>query len=503
MALSAAGALSSACTQVPREYACTVHAQCSADLAEGRCELTGYCSDADPSCPSGRSYVADLAGPVSGTCVPGELPKWLRTIGGVGNDRPAAVTVDAAGDPIAYGTFQADLQGEVTGSSVGLSDLLLVSFDRASGEVGWTLQGQGAQADQATDIVWTGTMTLRIAGYTNGSLQFGTATIEPTAPGGDGFVAQFSVDPDPVLQMGAYTEGSASEEVRAIGQGSLVAGTFSGGSLAIAGATLDADSAGEDGWVADIAPNGTSRWAVTFGGAVASDRISVSAVGGSSSTALVAGSFSGSVTLPGDGSATTSRGGTDGFVFLVNGVSGAASGAAAVGGQGDDLVHDVATDEEMQTWLAGSVEGPAQFGGTPSEPLGVRDAFVYRASGGFVWRVGVAGRETEAVAITVDASEQLIVVGTFEETLELGGGVSLTGQGGRDVFVCELSPDTGAVTWATSFGGPGDDEPMDVAVLPSGDVVVLGSFSGTADFGGVSRTVVGENDWFIAALPNR
>lgn len=490
------------CTRVPDEYACTAHAQCADALAEGRCELTGSCSVPDTSCSSTRRYVDDFAGSMSGACVADDLPTWLVTLGGVGNDLPSAITVDAAGNPIAYGGFEADLHGEVEASSAGGADLLLVSLDGSTGKAGWSLQGSGAQLDRATDLSWSGTSTLTIGGFTSGNLRFGADVLDAPAPGGDAFVAMFTVDPEPVLQLGAHTEGTASEEAWAVGDGAIVAGTFSGGTLAIAGATLAPGSAARDGWIAKLAANGAATWSLAYGGAAASDRVTVSALGGSGSTAVVVGGFSGSVTFPG-GTATASRGGTDGFMFKINTGTGSPAGpAVVVGGQGNDLVHAVAADASGQLWLAGYVEGPALVGTTMSQAIGARDALVSQSAGGLRWRVGAAGQNTEAIAIAFDASDRLIVVGTFEDTLELGA-VTLAGHGGLDVFVCKISPEDGAVLWATAFGGSGDDVPADVTVLPSGDVVVVGSFTATADFGGVDRTAAGQSDWFVAALPSR
>src|SRR5205823_1936140 len=63
-----------------------------------------------------------------------------------------------------------------------------------------------------------------------------------------------------------------------------------------------------------------------------------------------------------------------------------------------------------------------------------------------------------------------------------GPGVfNLTSAGGSDAFVARYSP-TGALLWARSAGGTGNDQGSGIAVDLAGNAYVTGSFSGTADF---------------------
>lgn len=62
-------AVLSACNPLPDAFHCTSSTQCTASGTAGACESDGYCSAADPGCPSGRRYVA--AGDLDGQCVAG------------------------------------------------------------------------------------------------------------------------------------------------------------------------------------------------------------------------------------------------------------------------------------------------------------------------------------------------------------------------------------------------------------------------------------------------
>jgi hypothetical protein len=78
-------------------------------------------------------------------------------------------------------------------------------------------------------------------------------------------------------------------------------------------------------------------------------------------------------------------------------------------------------------------------------------------------------------------------------------------QGLADAFVAYLEPD-GALRWATSAGGTGDDLAAAVALVPDGSgSFVAGSFSSTAAFGAgqpsaTSLDSAGDRDVFLVRL---
>ena len=69
--------------------------------------------------------------------------------------------------------------------------------------------------------------------------------------------------------------------------------------------------------------------------------------------------------------------------------------------------------------------------------------------------------------------------------------------GADDIAVAEFSP-TGAPLWSRCLGGPAGDLPTAVAFDGSGNVVLTGYFSGTADLGGLPLASAGSTDAFVA-----
>jgi hypothetical protein len=69
-----------------------------------------------------------------------------------------------------------------------------------------------------------------------------------------------------------------------------------------------------------------------------------------------------------------------------------------------------------------------------------------------------------------------------------------------DVFVMKVD-DSGDVEWIEAFGGPGDDVIESVQIAPDGGVAIAGTFTGSLDFGeGVVAQGEGVKDGFVAEL---
>ena len=100
--------------------------------------------------------------------------------------------------------------------------------------------------------------------------------------------------------------------------------------------------------------------------------------------------------------------------------------------------------------------------------------------------------------LAVDASDYIVLTGSFEGVLDCGGG-ALTSAGGKDAFVAKLDP-LGNHVWSARFGDADDQEGKGVAVDASGSLFVTGEFSGAIDFGTGVHVSTGDADIFVARL---
>jgi len=102
-----------------------------------------------------------------------------------------------------------------------------------------------------------------------------------------------------------------------------------------------------------------------------------------------------------------------------------------------------------------------------------------------------------ANGLTADTGGNVYVVGSFSDNGILAGQPVASG-GGTDAYVVKISP-AGQTLWVRRFGGTGIDTAHGVAARADG-IVVVGSFSGTVDFGTGSVTAEGAGDSFVLAL---
>jgi hypothetical protein len=179
---------------------------------------------------------------------------------------------------------------------------------------------------------------------------------------------------------------------------------------------------------------------------------------------------------------------------------GAARWAQQLRGDGYPSAQDVAIDGGGNFIVAGSFDTKLSIGDTTLSGEN-DEAYVAKFSGEGVlaWAVAYHGPGIDAAhAVAVDAGDNIFVAGLFHDSLDLGGTV-LKAKAGPDLFVAKLSP-AGTVAWAKTFSGPGTAQVQDLAVDRAGDLVVVGFFDETLDVGGNALASAGMQDAFVAKL---
>jgi hypothetical protein len=100
--------------------------------------------------------------------------------------------------------------------------------------------------------------------------------------------------------------------------------------------------------------------------------------------------------------------------------------------------------------------------------------------------------------MAVDAEGNIIVVGEYDGSIDFGAGPIVSNEI-HDVFVVKLDP-YGAPLWSRSFGDDSRQSAQRVAVDAEGNVLIAGHFRGSVDFGGGPLVSAGARDAFIAKL---
>lgn len=99
-------------------------------------------------------------------------------------------------------------------------------------------------------------------------------------------------------------------------------------------------------------------------------------------------------------------------------------------------------------------------------------------------------------AIVADLEDNLIVIGEFSDTLNFGG-ADLISDSGRDVFLVKLNA-LGEHVWSRGFGGVGNDDAMGLGIDAENNIVICGHFEGSINFGGDELSSAGGYDIFAA-----
>lgn len=176
------------------------------------------------------------------------------------------------------------------------------------------------------------------------------------------------------------------------------------------------------------------------------------------------------------------------------GTGGADSTGTGMGGSGGDLFNTVAATSSGSTSSTGAT-GSSTGTGTmvTCDPM--------PTTGPHTWSKIYGDASSQyGLAVTHDAAGNVIIAGAFSGALAFGA-ITLNSAGASDIFVAKLAPD-GAPIWARRYGDGKDQSARGVASDAQGNVIFVGQFVGTVDFGGGAFTSVGPNfdDAFIVKL---
>jgi hypothetical protein len=345
-----------------------------------------------------------------------------------------------------------------------------------------------------------------VTGHFNGTADFGggavSSYVHPNlGPTTDVFVAEYSPSGGYLWERTIGSDGS--EEGKGIatdGTGNVLVTGYQGSYAVDYGGGLQISVGYSDIFVAKYSAAGAWVWSKTVGGygydqgnAIGADASGNVLVTGYIGKGLM---FDAGVNF--GGGALFSAGGYDAFLVKYS-PTGQYLWSLRLGGLGNDVGMAVAADPSGNVFMLGTFEGTVDFGGGPVTSAGLRDIFLvkYTSAGQLVWARQFRGSGDDvANALAVDAAGDLLLAGKFQSSVSFGG-AALSSAGGDDAFLVKLSGATGNQAWARSFGSTSQDIATGVAVDGSGNVVVSGYYAGAVDFGGGALTSVAI-DVFVA-----
>ncbi len=432
----------------------------------------------------------------------------FRSVAGFGADGSITANygtaVDASGNVIIAGAFWGAVDfGGGTLTSRGSSDIFVAKYS-STGQHLWSKRFGDALDDVASAVRIDASGNVIVAGAFKGTADFGGGPVTAYYNGvppwtSDAFVAKFDANGNHlwVQRFGSSAEDAANAVAVDAAGNVAVTGSFSGRAL-FGTAMLSSYNGSPDMFLVKLLPTGQLAWpAKRFGnsGIDSGNGIAFDAGG----NILLTGAFMGPTDFGGGNLA--GLGGGD-IVLVKFSSAGAHVWSKQIGGTADDVAFAVATDAAGNAVVTGYVQGAVNFGGGATASAGSLDSFVakYASDGSHQWsrRLGGANAE-QGLGIATNGNGDVLVVGAFQGTVDFGTG-PLASAGSWDVFVAKYTAG-GTPLWSKRYGSSGDDYGYAAAFDASGSVTVTGTFHDTVDFGGgVSLTSAGWTDAFVLNL---
>jgi hypothetical protein len=223
---------------------------------------------------------------------------------------------------------------------------------------------------------------------------------------------------------------------------------------------------------------GAARWSRAFDNA----REAGLAVG-TDEVIAVTGWFSDSVDF-GSGS-HTAVGERDAFVVTFD-QNGGALWSTAFGGSQRVEPSSIARTASGNLVVCGRLEGTVTLGATQLTSVGAPDQFIALLdnNGQALWAKRFHAR---ACSVESEPDGEIVLAGFFGDSVDhdafdLGGGPVPT-TGAADIYVTKLT-EAGDHVWTRTYAGDKWDYARDLAILPDGNITVVGMFKGTLDVGG-------------------
>jgi hypothetical protein len=265
---------------------------------------------------------------------------------------------------------------------------------------------------------------------------------------------------------------------------------FGGGPLACAG--------GRDGFVAKFDLQGSLLWAKRFGSISDDDACGVATDSGGN--IIVIGNFIGTSDLTGTGSGQagvtlltstvdpySGQYSTDLFVAKYSS-SGSVLWAKRFGGTAGDNARAVTVDANGNVFISAvcsstSLTFDSVVLNNPNGNLLVL-AKLSGIDGSVLWAKGYAAMSIDVPSIDIDRSGDLVIGGSFYGSVDLGGGTR-SSAGSLDILVAKVSGVDGSWKWDRTCGGPNQDNAYGISADPTtGNVVVTGKYMGSVTFAG-------------------
>jgi len=428
--------------------------------------------------------------------------QWVQNIGGIDDERPYGIVLDAAGNVYTTGHFFGPTDfdpgiGNTAISAVGLSDVFISKLD-VSGNLVWAKTMGGNSIELAFGIALDATNNVYVTGYFHDTADFdpGAGVHNLISQGAeDIFICKLDVNGNFVWAKSLG--GSGNDIARSItvdGSGNVyTTGFFTDTADFDPGANVSLMVSGgnTDMFMSKLDANGNFVWAKQIKGTGHSEayQIKLDAAGNIFTTGYFrdAEDFDPS----NSNNVLTSVAGNDIFVAKYD-ANGNYLWAKQMGGTGYERARKLTLDAIGNIYVVGSFDALVDFdpgaGSYNLASYGMEDCFILKlnSSGNFVWAKRIGNSDFEEPSdITIDSNGNLFITGYFTYTVDFDAGIGITNltsaSNYSDAFITKYDSN-GNFAWAKSFGGNGYEAGSAILLNSAGNIYVAGYYQYTVDF---------------------
>jgi RHS repeat-associated protein len=431
--------------------------------------------------------------------------QWVNTGGGAGWDQVYlhSVATDSYGNNYYTGFFtgSATIAGTsltATGGSTD-QDIFVAKFDNKGNGL-WAVKAGGTGNDVGRGIGVDQNFNVYVTGYYYSSSITFNGTMVNNAGGGvrDILVLKFNANGTPnwIKSFGGTgDDGSADIAVTASGD-CYFAGIY--GAAMSFGSSSVPWYGGIDIFTCKLNSSGVVQWAKGGGGTGNDNQTEIRV--DNSENVFITGYVNINATF---GALTATTAGAQDIFLLKYDSAGNEQWLRLAGGTSTDSGSGLGLSSNGNVTVSGYFQGTATFGALGSlTSAGGRDIFVlqYNSSGTPQW-VHSTGSTSDDIGndLVVDANNYIYVTGFFAGTITFGSLPSLISAGGQDIFLAKYN-NSGTALFSSRTGGTSDDQGDDILVDAGNRIFVAGTYQGTVNFGGHSKTSAGNLDVYFGCL---
>lgn len=408
------------------------------------------------------------------------------------SDAATDLAIDASNNLYMTGDIQgsSDFGNGIILTTPSTAPDIFVSKHNSSGQIQWAVRYGNTTQEEGEGIVTDNNGNVYVSGYFSNSITFGSTTLTGNASNNyTAFLIKLSSSG--VLQWArkvnptntVYNAKLAIDRNNNI----YVAGFHTDNSI----------------YIAKYNSSGTQNWIQTYLNTPSSKYLR-DVTCDNNGNVIIAGNFSGSMTLAGNtiNTSSTLTFDRDGYVakFDNNGNPLWIKQVASPHFDDQDEIAGVTADNSNNIYITGRVDTTATMGNITVPMFGTRDykAIIFKldSDGNAIWGKGSNNGFQIPNSIVAGNDKDIYISGYFGvDTFKLDNKY-IVSNGSNDGFVARIDSN-GIVKWMKTIGGTLADEAFGVVVNNTNDVYVAGGFRGTVSYGSTTLTSNGSTDIFL------